>query len=48
MDKKSKIVMIVCIIIIVLALGIAASIAVIKYSRENIDVNTTKELENPL
>ena len=48
MDKKSKIVMIVCIIIIVLALGIAASIAVIKYSRENIDVYATRDLENPL
>lgn len=38
MDKKNKIVLIICIIVIVVSLGAAVSIAVISNKKEKIDI----------
>lgn len=39
MDKKNKIVLIICIIVIVVSLGAAVSIAVISNKKEKIDID---------
>ena len=39
MDKKSRIIMIICIIIIVIGIGIATSIAIIKNKTEKVKIN---------
>lgn len=45
MDKKSKIVLIICIIIIVVGIGVVSSVAIIKNHREKIDINQDKTTE---